>query len=143
MVAINGVEEGANPEVVKAELTQHEVFVEGYGGNTPFVLISGKTGKGVDSLLETILLLAELEELPYLPDDVLEAPIIEAKLDPKRGVLVSAIIKKGTLHLGDMVRSNTQRQSQGSIWRSRLSHQASYSWLTCTDLRFSDFASGR
>jgi translation initiation factor IF-2 len=53
VVAINKIDKPeANVEVVKAELTQHEVFVEGYGGNTPFVLISGKTGDGVDTLLK-------------------------------------------------------------------------------------------
>lgn len=108
VVAINKVDKpDAQVEVVKAELTQHEVFVEGYGGNTPFVLISGKKGTGVDSLLETILLLAELEELPYDSTTELSAPIIEAKLDPKKGVLVSAIVKSGTLKVGGMVRSET------------------------------------
>lgn len=104
VVAINKIDKPeSNLEVVKAELTQHEVFVEGYGGNTPFVPISGKTGEGVDKLLETILLLAELEELPYEPGGELAAPIIEAKMDQKRGVLVSLIVKSGTLSVGDQV----------------------------------------
>lgn len=104
VVAINKTDKpDANIEVVKAALTQHEVFVEGYGGNTPFVLISGKTGEGVDKLLETILLLAELEELSYSPEGELTAPVIEAKIDQKRGALVSLIIKSGTLNIGDMV----------------------------------------
>jgi len=108
VVAINKIDKpDANVEVVKAELTQHEVFVEGYGGNTPFVLISGKTGAGVDTLLETILLLAELEEIPYSENESLTAPIIEAKLDPKKGALVSAIVKTGTLSIGDMVHTET------------------------------------
>lgn len=108
VVAINKTDKpDANAEVVKAELTQHEVFVEGYGGNTPFVLISGKTGAGVDSLLETLLLLAELEELPYTPEAELLAPIIEAKLDQKRGILVSLIVKSGTLSVGDVVSAAT------------------------------------
>lgn len=108
VVAINKIDKpDANVEVVKAELTQHEVFVEGYGGNTPFVLISGKTGSGVDTLLETILLLAELEELPYEDSIPVSAPIIEAKLDPKKGALVSAIIKSGTLSVGDMIHTDT------------------------------------
>lgn len=108
VVAINKVDKSdVNVEVVKAELTQHEVFVEGYGGNTPFVLISGKTGQGVDSLLETILLLSELEELVFAPEGKLEAPVIEAKLDPKRGSLVSAIIKSGTLRLGNEISTPT------------------------------------
>ena len=108
VVAINKIDKAeANVEVVKAELTQQEVFVEGYGGNTPFVLISGKTGAGIDTLLETILLLAELEELPYNPDLPLSAPIIEAKIDPKKGALVSAIVKSGSLHVGDMIHTDT------------------------------------
>lgn len=108
VVAINKIDKPeANVEIVKAELTQHEVFVEGYGGNTPFVLISGKTGKGVDSLLETILLLAELEELPFTPEGELMAPVIEAKLDQKRGILASLIIKSGTLKVGDIVTTSS------------------------------------
>ncbi len=104
VVAINKVDKpDAQVEVVKAELTQHEVFVEGYGGNTPFVLISGKKGTGVDTLLETILLLAELEEIKYDDSAKLSAIVIEAKLDPKKGVLVSSIVKEGTLKLGDTV----------------------------------------
>lgn len=104
VVAINKTDKpGSNPELPKAQLTEHQVFVEGYGGNTPFVLISGKTGAGVDQLLETILLLAELEALDSNPTAPLQAPIIESKLDMKRGVLVSAIIKAGTLKLGETV----------------------------------------
>ncbi|MFH2085649.1 MAG: translation initiation factor IF-2 [bacterium] len=108
IVAINKIDKpDANIEVVKAKLTEHEVFVEGYGGNVPFVTISGKTGKGVDTLLETILLLAELEELSLESDADLKAPIIEAKLDPKKGALVSVIVKSGTLHVGDLVGTET------------------------------------
>ncbi|EKD79877.1 MAG: hypothetical protein ACD_40C00271G0004 [uncultured bacterium] len=104
VVAINKMDKAdAKAEVVKAKLTEHEVFVEGYGGNVPCVEIAGKSGKGVDNLLETILLLGELEELPYTPDSPLLAMIIEAKIDPQKGVLVSAIIKSGRLKLGEMV----------------------------------------
>ncbi len=104
VVAINKTDKPqANPELPKAQLTEHQVFVEGYGGNTPFVLISGKTGAGVDQLLETILLLSELEELKNNENSPLVAPIIESKLDMKRGVLVSAIVKEGTLKTSDTV----------------------------------------
>ncbi|MCE7898195.1 GTP-binding protein, partial [Candidatus Microgenomates bacterium CPR3] len=104
VVAINKTDKPqANPELPKAQLTEHQVFVEGYGGNTPFVLISGKTGAGVDQLLETLLLLAELEELKNDASAPLQAPIIESKLDMKRGVLVSAIVKEGTLKTSDTV----------------------------------------
>jgi len=108
VVAINKVDKpDSNVELVKAELTQHEVFVEGYGGNTPFVLISGKTGAGIDNLLETILLLAELEELPYQDTTPLIAPVIEAKIDQKKGSLVSVILKEGTLSVGDLIHTPT------------------------------------
>ncbi|KKU46713.1 MAG: Translation initiation factor IF-2 [Microgenomates group bacterium GW2011_GWA2_46_7] len=104
VIAINKMDKpDANAEVVKAKLTEHEVFVEGYGGNVPYIEIAGKSGKGVDNLLETILLLSELEEIPYEDTAKLQAPIIEAKIDPQKGVLVSAIVKSGTLRLGEMV----------------------------------------
>lgn len=104
VVAINKIDKpAANPELPKAQLTEHQVFVEGYGGNTPFVLISGKTGTGVDQLLDTLLLLAELEELKNDEKSPLVAPIIESKLDMKRGVLVSAIVKQGTLATSNTV----------------------------------------
>lgn len=120
VVAINKTDKpDANVEVVKAELTQHEVFVEGYGGNTPFVLISGKTGDGVDSLLETIILLAELEELPYKPDSPLQAVVIEAKLDPKKGSLVSTIIKEGTLNIGDLISTQTAQAKVRAIYNDK------------------------
>lgn len=104
VVAINKVDkEGATPELPKAQLTEHEVFVEGYGGNVPFVLISGKTGAGVDNLLETLLLLADLEELTDQSSAPLVAPIIESKLDVARGPIISVIVKEGVLHVGDTV----------------------------------------
>lgn len=93
--------EGASPDSVKAQLTEHQVFVEGYGGNTPIVELSAKSGKGVDNLLENILLLSELEELEANPDLPLEAVVIEAALDAKRGNLVSAIVYQGKISVGD------------------------------------------
>ncbi|MEI6690228.1 MAG: translation initiation factor IF-2 [bacterium] len=108
VVAINKIDKpDSNPEVAKAELTQAEVFVEGYGGNVPFVLISGKTGKGIDSLLETILLLAELEEVQGDTQGALEAPIIEAHKDNHRGYIVSAIVRQGMLRIGDHIHAGT------------------------------------
>lgn len=104
IVAINKIDKpGVVPDTAKAQLTEHQVFVEGYGGNTPVVLLSAKTGKGVDSLLENLVLLADLEELPYENTAPLNAPIIESKKDMKKGMLVSAVIRKGTLKVGDMV----------------------------------------
>jgi translation initiation factor IF-2 len=104
VVAVNKVDkEGATPELPKAQLTEHEVFVEGYGGNVPVVPISGKTGQGVDNLLETLLLLADLEELTDESQSSLLAPIIESKLDVARGPIISVIVKQGVLRVGDTV----------------------------------------
>lgn len=104
IVAITKIDKPGNtPDLAKAELTQAEVFVEGYGGNTPAVALSGKTGKGVDELLENILLLSELEELPYDDKGELVAPIIEAQKDMKKGVTVSVIVKQGILRVGEEV----------------------------------------
>jgi translation initiation factor IF-2 len=108
VVAINKIDKpDANAEVAKAELTQAEVFVEGYGGNVPFVLISGKTGKGVDSLLETLLLLAELEEVSGDPAATLVAPVIEAHKDNHKGFIVSALVREGTLKIADHIHAGT------------------------------------
>lgn len=104
IVAINKIDKpGVVPDTVKAQLTEHQVFVEGYGGNTPVVLISAKSGQGVASLLENLLLLADLEELRGDAGGQLEAQIIEANKDRKKGNLVSAIVKNGTLKSADTV----------------------------------------
>ncbi len=104
LVAINKIDvPGASPDMVKAQLTEHQVFVEGYGGNVPVVEISAKTGQNVSELLENLLLLAELEELAYQPDQPLQAVIIESTKDSKRGVLASAIIQTGTLKIQDLI----------------------------------------
>lgn len=108
IVAINKIDApGASVETAKAQLTEHEVFVEGYGGNTPVVEVSAKKGKNINELLENILILTELEELPYKPEAKLEALIIEAQKDTKKGVLVSAIIQKGTLKIQDNIKTES------------------------------------
>lgn len=104
VVALNKIDKpGVIPDTAKAQLTEHQVFVEGYGGNTPVVTLSAKSGQGVDTLLENLLLLADLEELRAAPSALLEAPIIEANKDRQKGYLVSAIVKSGTLAIGDTV----------------------------------------
>jgi translation initiation factor IF-2 len=104
VVAVNKMDRpGVSAETAKAELTQAGVFVEGYGGNTPVVEISAKEGKGIDSLLENLLLLAELEELTKNSTATLSAPVIEARKDMKRGITVSVIVKAGTLRVGDEI----------------------------------------
>ena len=108
IVAVNKMDRpGVTADKAKAELTELEVFVEGYGGNTPVVEISAKEGKGIDSLLEQLLLIAELEELLEKSSDKLQAPIIEAKKDMKRGITVSVVVKEGTLSVGSKVSTET------------------------------------
>lgn len=104
IVAVTKIDKpGVTADLAKSELTNLEIFVEGYGGNTPVVELSGTTGQGVDKLLETILLVAELEELPNHPEAPLKAPIIEAKKDMKKGIIVSVIVQEGTLQVGDEI----------------------------------------
>ncbi len=100
-VAINKIDKpNANPEKVKSELVEHEVYLEGYGGDIPFVEISAKAGTNIDSLLSTILLMAELEELTGTPELPAEGFVIESDVDEKRGVSSSLLIKNGTLKKG-------------------------------------------
>lgn len=92
----------ANPEKVKNDLLKYEVAVEGKGGTVPVVLISALKGTGINDLLENILLLSEVAELSYDKNNPLQAFIIETKKD-RRGAVVSAIIKDGSLSIGDTI----------------------------------------
>lgn len=97
-VAINKIDKpGANVERVKQELAKEEVLVEGYGGNVPTAAVSAKTGEHMDELLEVILLLAELEELHADPKKYAEGLVIEAHMDPRRGVSATLLVLDGTL----------------------------------------------
>lgn len=99
IVAINKIDmPGANPDNVKSQLTKYEIFCEGFGGQTPAVNVSAKTGEGLDNLLETISLMADLEELTSDPKGPLEAVIIESKLDSHKGPIGTVIVKNGTLY---------------------------------------------
>ncbi len=93
----------SNPEMVKAQLTEHEVFVEGYGGDIVVVPVSAKTGEGLDKLLEMISLLAEIAELQADPSGALEAIVIESQRDAHRGVVATVLVKTGTLRTGDTI----------------------------------------
>jgi len=98
IVALNKMDvEGANPTLVKTQLTEHEVVVQEYGGDIDTVEISAKTGKGVDKLLENVLLLAELLELKGDDQAPLEAMVIEATKDQHKGPIARVIVKQGTL----------------------------------------------
>jgi translation initiation factor IF-2 len=104
VVAINKIDKGeANPEKVKQELLQHGVVPEEFGGDTAFVPVSAKTGKGVDDLLERVLLQAEVLELKAPVQAVARGVVIEARLDKGRGPVATVLVRAGTLHRGDVV----------------------------------------
>lgn len=104
IVAITKIDKpNANIDKVKTDLLTEGVYVEGYGGDIPVVPISSKTGEGIDTLLETILLLAEFQEFRGNPDELATGFIVEANMDQKRGISATLIIKNGTLHKGEFV----------------------------------------
>ncbi len=104
IVAINKIDKpGANVDRVKQELSEYELIPSDWGGTTEFVPVSAKTGEGIDDLLETILLTAEILELKANPKRLARGLCIEAELDKGRGVVATVLVQKGTLHVGDPV----------------------------------------
>ncbi|WP_334133580.1 translation initiation factor IF-2 [Tepidimonas sp.] len=93
----------ANIEKVKAELVAEEVVPEEFGGDSPFVAVSSKTGMGIDDLLENVLLQAEVLELKAPVDAKAKGLVIEARLDKGRGPVATALVQSGTLRVGDVV----------------------------------------
>jgi translation initiation factor IF-2 len=93
----------ANPDRVKTELVAEEVVPEEYGGDSPFVAVSSKTGMGVDELLEQVLLQAEVLELKAPVDAHAKGLVIEARLDKGRGPVATVLVQSGTLKTGDVV----------------------------------------
>jgi translation initiation factor IF-2 len=109
IVAINKMDKPeANPTRVRTELLQHEVFVESMGGDVLDVEVSAKTQAGLDKLLETILLQAEVLELRVARDGRAEGLVIEAKLDRGRGAVATVLVQRGTLHVGDILVAGTE-----------------------------------
>ena len=107
LIALNKMDlPGASEAVVKKDLADAGVMVEGYGGDIVCVPVSAKTGKGMDSLLEMILLVADMRELPARPNLPLKAIVIESMLDNRRGPVATIIVKEGTLKVGEMVYAN-------------------------------------
>ncbi|KAB2902046.1 MAG: translation initiation factor IF-2, partial [Burkholderiaceae bacterium] len=93
----------ANPDRVKQELVGEEVVPEEYGGDSPFVAVSSKTGMGIDDLLEQVLLQAEVLELKAPVDAMAKGLVIEAQLDKGRGPVATVLVQSGTLKVGDVV----------------------------------------
>ena len=104
IVAINKIDRpGANVDRVKQELTEHGLVAEDWGGDTICVPVSAKTGENLESLLEMVLLTAEMQELQADPNRKAKGTVIEAKLDKGRGAVASLLIQNGTLNVGDSI----------------------------------------
>jgi translation initiation factor IF-2 len=104
LVAVNKIDkEGAQPDRVRTEMTQLGLQPEEWGGETMFVDVSAKTHEGLGELLEGILLMAEVEELTANPDTDASGTVIESKLDPGRGAVVTVLVQRGTLKIGDAI----------------------------------------
>jgi translation initiation factor IF-2 len=104
VVALNKIDKNdANPERVKQELVAQSVVPEEYGGDSPFVQVSAKTGQGIDDLLEQVLLQAEVLELKAPVNALAKGTVIEARLDKGRGPVATVLVQSGTLKRGDVI----------------------------------------
>ena len=109
LIAVNKVDkEGAQPDRVRNELAQEGLSPEEWGGDTVFCDVSAKTHQGLDNLLDMILLVTELEELGANPDAPASGTVIESQLDPGRGPVVTVLVQRGTLRVGDSLVAGPQ-----------------------------------
>ena len=108
IVAVNKMDKpGANPDRVLTQLTEHELVPAEWGGDTEVVRISAKTGEGIDELLETVIMTAELADLKANPNRAAKGIVIEARLDKNRGPIATLLVQNGTLHKGDLIIAGT------------------------------------
>jgi len=104
IIAVNKMDkEGADPDRVKNELSQHDVLSEEWGGDVQFCHVSAKTGLGIDELLDAILLQSEVLELTAVVDKMANGVVVESKLDKGRGSVATVLVQEGTLNQGDIV----------------------------------------
>lgn len=104
LVAINKVDVvGTSVDMVKGQLAENEVFVEGYGGNIVCVQISAKQKKGIDNLLEMLILLAKMEDLKADPNGEFSGAVIDSKMDSRKGPTATILVQNGTLKIGDEI----------------------------------------
>ena len=102
VVAINKMDkDGANPEKIKQQLSEHGVIVEEYGGTNQVALVSAHTGDGIDDLLEKVLIEAELLELKANPDRLAQGIVLESRIDKGKGTVANILVQNGTLKVGD------------------------------------------
>ena len=109
LIAVNKIDlEGAQPERVRNELASDGLNPEEWGGDTVYVDVSAKTKEGLDNLLDMIILVSDLEELGANPDAPASGSVIESQLDPGRGPVVSVLVQRGTLKVGDAIVAGPQ-----------------------------------
>jgi translation initiation factor IF-2 len=109
LIAVNKIDkEGAQPDRVRNELAADGLTPEDWGGETVYVDVSAKTREGLDKLLEMILLVTELEELGANPDAPASGTVVESQLDPGRGPVVTILVQRGTLKVGDSLVAGPQ-----------------------------------
>ncbi len=109
VVAVNKMDKpNVDPERVRTELSQHNVISEAWGGDTQFVPISAKTGQGIDELLESLLVQAELLELKAVVDAPAKGVVIESRMDKGRGAVATILVQSGTLKTGDVILAGLQ-----------------------------------
>lgn len=109
VVAVNKMDKhGVDPDRIKTDLSKHNLIPEEWGGDVMFVPISAKTGMGVDALLESVLVQAEVLELKAVQDCLARGVVIESRLDRGRGAVMSVLVQQGTLHKGEIVLAGTE-----------------------------------
>ena len=105
----------ASIDKVRSDLEKEQVLFEGRGGDVPLLAVSGKTGQGIEELLEMINLVSELHEIKGNPEGVLEGVVIETGKD-RRGVIISIVVREGTLRVGDQIVTDTQKAKVRGIF---------------------------
>lgn len=108
IVAINKMDkEGANPDLVKQQLTEYELVPEEWGGDIPCIPVSAVNKEGIEELLEMVLLIADMKELKANPERAAKGTVIEARLDRGRGPIATVLVQNGTLKIGDIIVAGT------------------------------------
>ena len=108
VVAVNKMDKpGANPDRILTQLTEHDLVPSEWGGDTEVCRISAKTGMGIDELLETVIVTAELQDLKANPNRAAKGTVIEARLDKARGPIATLLVQNGTLNQGDTIIAGT------------------------------------
>jgi translation initiation factor IF-2 len=110
VVAVNKIDKSdADPDRVRTELAKYDVIPEDWGGQNIFVKVSARTGEGIDQLLEAILLQAEVLELQAPRDGLASGVVIESSMEKGRGAVVTVLVKRGTLHMGDVILAGSEQ----------------------------------